>query len=176
MIPGFLVAFLFFPGVIVHEMAHLLFCRLLGVEVMKVCYFRMGNPPGYVIHEQPENAWQQMLIGIGPFLVNSILGGLLAGAFIQQAFSNELNWPAIVYTWLGISIAMHAFPSMGDAKTIWHRNWSKSSPILTRIIGAPLAAIIYLGALGSVIWLDVAYAFGLAYLVSKWILPAFGQY
>lgn len=41
-IPGQLIAALTFPGVIVHEMAHQLFCRLFRVAVLDVCYFRFG--------------------------------------------------------------------------------------------------------------------------------------
>src|ERR1700684_4468 len=78
MIPGFLIALVTFPGVIVHEFAHQLFCRLLRVPVFKVCYIRVGNPAGYVLHEAPKERWKQVLIGTGPLFVNSILGFLIA--------------------------------------------------------------------------------------------------
>lgn len=52
-IPGFLISILTFPGVIVHEIAHQLFCRICGVAVLDVCYFKAGNPAGYVVHEIP---------------------------------------------------------------------------------------------------------------------------
>jgi len=67
-----------FPGVIVHELAHQFFCRLFKVPVFKVCYFRIGNPSGYVIHEPPSSAWTSLLIGIGPLFVNSVVGPLVA--------------------------------------------------------------------------------------------------
>ena len=67
-IPGFLIALVTFPGVIVHEMAHQLFCRLFRVAVLDVCYFRLGNPSGYVLHESPRTTAQHLVIGIGPFL------------------------------------------------------------------------------------------------------------
>lgn len=40
-IPGFLISIATFPGVIVHEAAHQLFCRLTKVAVLDVCYFRL---------------------------------------------------------------------------------------------------------------------------------------
>ena len=46
-IPGLLIALATFPGVIVHEAAHMLFCRLRGVAIFKVCFFRVGNPAGH---------------------------------------------------------------------------------------------------------------------------------
>lgn len=67
-IPGFLITILTFPGVIVHELAHQIFCRICRVAVFDVCYFKFGNPAGYVVHEHPKNAYSQILIGIGPFL------------------------------------------------------------------------------------------------------------
>jgi len=66
-VPGALISVLTFPGVIVHEIGHLVFCRFYRVAVLKVCYFRFGNPAGYVIHEKPRSATQSMMIGIGPF-------------------------------------------------------------------------------------------------------------
>jgi len=50
-IPGKVVSLLTFPGVIVHELAHKIFCEMAGVQVYEVCYFRFGNPAGYVKHE-----------------------------------------------------------------------------------------------------------------------------
>src|SRR5437762_10128220 len=77
-IPGQLIAILTFPGVIVHEAAHQLFCRLFRVAVLDVCYFRVGNPAGYVLHEIPAYPNQQIWIGIGPFLINTLVGALIA--------------------------------------------------------------------------------------------------
>jgi len=51
-IPGPVIAFLTFPGVIVHEAAHLFFCKLFKLQVYDVCFLRFGNPAGYVIHEK----------------------------------------------------------------------------------------------------------------------------
>jgi hypothetical protein len=73
MIPGEFIALLTFPGVIIHEMAHMLFCRLSKVAVLDVCYFRFGNPAGYVMHEEPPNFGSAFLISVGPFIVNSLL-------------------------------------------------------------------------------------------------------
>ena len=44
-----LISLVTFPGVIVHEAAHLPFCRLRRMPVVEVCFFRVGNPAGYVI-------------------------------------------------------------------------------------------------------------------------------
>ena len=61
-IPGFVISIATFPGVIVHEFAHQLFCRLAKVAIFEVCYFRIGNPSGYVTHEIPKKTYQNVLI------------------------------------------------------------------------------------------------------------------
>lgn len=121
-IPGFIITWITFPGVIVHELAHKLFCHWTGTKVLQVCYFRFGNPAGFVIHEKPATVWTHMLIGIGPLFVNSMLGlaiGLLALLFKQRAEPLFLG-----LIWLAISVAMHSFPSTGDAKSIWTAIWN----------------------------------------------------
>lgn len=52
---------------------------------------------------------------------------------------------------------MHAFPSTGDAKSIWAAIWAKGAPFFPRLIGTPIVAVIYLGAFGSIFWLDMVY-------------------
>ena len=102
MIPGFIIALLTFPGVIVHELAHQFFCRLLKVPVFKVCYIRVGNPSGYVIHEHPHSPWKSLLIGYGPLLVNSIVGTLIAfPAVLALVYLNNGWWLDGLLIYLG---------------------------------------------------------------------------
>lgn len=72
-IPGIIISIITFPGVIVHELAHQLFCRWFKIPVFEVCYFRFENPIGYVIHEPAKKGYQTILISIGPFIINTIL-------------------------------------------------------------------------------------------------------
>ena len=39
-IPGFIISLVTFPGVIVHELAHQIFCMLMKVPVYDVKYFQ----------------------------------------------------------------------------------------------------------------------------------------
>jgi hypothetical protein len=111
-IPGPLIALATFPGVIVHELAHQLFCRWFRIPVLNVCYFRVGNPAGFVIHEPATKSYQSVLISVGPFLVNTIIGALVsfpaAIPVIRFGAGDLLDYFLI---WLGVSIAMHAIPS-----------------------------------------------------------------
>lgn len=171
MIPGFIISILTFPGVIAHEFAHKLFCKLSGTNVVEVCYFRFGNPAGYVVHESPTSVWKHILIGIGPFIVNTVIGFSI-GLFASRDMLHEgrLEVLGIFLVWLGVSIAMHSFPSTGDAKSIWSAIWHEEAPIAAKLTGTPLVAIIFLGAIGSAFWLDVAYGVGVAWALPKMIL------
>ena len=171
-IPGILISLLTFPGVIVHELAHQIFCRLTNTAVLDVCYFRIGNPSGYVIHEKPKSAGRNILIGVGPFFINTILGAVIAlpAAISNFSFGGDVDAKKIFtyfLAWLGISIAIHSFPSTGDAKSMWKAIKEPGTSILTRIVGAPIIGLIYLGAAGSVFWLDLFYGVGVSYGLSR---------
>lgn len=165
-IPGQLIALLTFPGVIVHEFAHQLFCRLQRVAILQVCYFQFANPAGYVIHEKPKFASQSLWIGIGPFIINTIIGALIGAPGIAHQQLGSSDFLDIILIWLGVSIAMHAFPSTGDAQSIWKSIMNEQTSILLRIITVPIVGLIYLGALGSFFWLDAIYGYGVV-----WVLP-----
>ena len=65
---------------------------------------------------------------------------------------------------------MHAFPSTGDAKTIVNSVLKNEEVgILAKIVAAPFIGLIYLGALGSIFWLDLAYGIGVSMLLPKLI-------
>lgn len=42
-----LITLVTFPGVIVHEAAHMLFCRVRRVAVLDVCFLRFEDPVGH---------------------------------------------------------------------------------------------------------------------------------
>jgi hypothetical protein len=161
LIPGPVIALATFPGVIVHELAHQLFCRWFGVPVLEVCYFRLGNPAGYVIHEPARKGYQSLLISIGPFLINTILGALIAFPaalpVIRFGSGDLLDYFLI---WLGVSIAMHAIPSSADAKSLWQS--VKQISLAWRCLTAPIVGVIYLASIGRFFWLDLFYGIGVA--------------
>ena len=157
-IPGWLIALVTFPGVIVHEVAHQLFCRRYRVAVLDVCYFRAENPAGYVVHEIPRAMRQSVMISVGPFLVNTVLGALIgAPAAISVIRFGSGSVLDVFLAWLGISIAMHAFPSTGDAESMRKALHHYEGSRLARMAVLPLVWLIWIGALGSMVWLDAIY-------------------
>jgi hypothetical protein len=161
-LPGILITILTFPGVIVHELAHQLFCRWCKVPVFEVVYFQAKNPAGYVLHEATDNPVHSTLISTGPFLVNTVLAFLIGfPAALQYEFgaAGVLDYLLLYF---GISIGTHAFPSTGDAQALWASVMRPTTPILARILIAPVVGLIYLGAIGSMFWLDIIYGFAIA--------------
>ena len=130
--------------------------------MFEVCFFQIGNPSGYVIHEPSRNAYQSIMISVGPFLVNSVVGAAIAFPGVLPITMGDPSFVDLVLLWLGLSVAMHAFPSTGDASSMWQEVWSPQSPVLAKLIATPLMVFIYLGAAGSVIWLDALYGIGVS--------------
>jgi len=86
-----IIALLTFPGVVAHEVVEQLVCRWSGVAVLDVCYFRFVNPRGYVIHEPALKVRKSLLIGLGPFFVNSLLVALVAFPAVLPALEFRVS-------------------------------------------------------------------------------------
>ena len=170
-IPGFLISIATFPGVIVHEAAHMLFCRLRGLAVLDVCFFRVGNPAGYVIHEETENFTTAFLVSVGPLIVNSILCVVFCfPAFVPVRVFGRPDPISYVLLWLGISIGMHAFPSTHDAKNVWRlarQQVRTLNPLV--LLSFPLVVAIYAANILSVVWFDYLYGFALGILLPEYL-------
>lgn len=135
--------FLTFPGTAVHEWAHKIFCQLSGLHIVKVVYFRFGNPSGYVIHEAPHNYVQSFFVATGPIIFNSILSVGLAYSII---WLNPGTYWRFVFLWLAFSVAAHAFPSNEDlsgASSDGLDHLKKGSSLLP-LIGFPLIGMMWL--------------------------------
>ncbi|MEN8127122.1 MAG: DUF3267 domain-containing protein [Planctomycetota bacterium] len=177
MIPGFIIAWLTFPGIIVHETAHLFFCQLFGLAILDVSYFRpvMRGPSGYVIHEPTDRFGPTFFIACGPFLVNSLFCFLICfSIFLPIRFFGVDHWLFWPIGWLGLSIGMHAFPSNQDAYNLWgHAKKQMSSGNILAVLVFPIVFLVYIGNLLSMLWADLFYAvfIGLVLpeLMTKWI-------
>lgn len=171
-IPGVVITAVTFPGIIVHELSHQIACRICKVPVFEVKYYQSKNPAGYVVHEVPSNPWKSLFISVGPFIFNTILGMIItlpAYSIIDGFYTMDTSIGALLFLmkivlyWLGISIMMHAFPSTGDAKSMTKSILqNKEVNIFARIVSAPLIGLCYIGAIGSIAWLDLFYAIGMS--------------
>lgn len=79
-----------------------------------------------------------------------------------------------INVWLGFSILMHAFPSTGDAKVMVQQILkNRDVNIFMKLFAAPWIALIYIGAIGSVFWLDAIYAATLARVLPNLLIRLF---
>jgi len=141
------------PGVVVHELAHALFCVFSGVKIYRIKLFSFGKTAGFVMHDEPTKFYQSFLISIGPLLINSFLAMLCFARFKIQ----YTTWQPWVFVWLGFAVGMHAIPLSQDAKALFqaanHRFWH--NPLV--IISYPLILILYILYLLKKIHIDIIY-------------------
>jgi hypothetical protein len=161
-IPGPLVGAATFPGVIVHEAAHQLACRLRGVPVLDVKYFQFANPNGYVLHGRTDDFVSTFAITIGPFVVNTLLCLLICLPAFVPVYSFDHSDPLSFFLiWLGISIGMHAFPSNQDASQLWEQALKKAKDLHPlALLSLPLVGLVYVMNIGRFFWLDALYGVG----------------
>src|SRR5215813_14206346 len=165
-IPGPIIALLTFPGVIVHEAGHLFFCRLFKLKVFDVCFFRFGNPAGYVIHQEITDFTAQFFVSMGPFFANTLLCVLFcSAAFLPVWELKVFDPPAYFFYWLGLSIGMHAFPSTTDLSHLWEAAPERARKgNLLAILSLPLAGILVVLNYARVVWADLGYGIAVGVL------------
>lgn len=109
-----LYALLAAPGVVVHELAHAIFCLFARVRIHQLKLFQFRRVAGFVVHEEPTKFYQAILISLGPLLLNSLL------ALVSFSQTRIIAFPRLLlYAYLGIVIGLHAIPSDHDAAALW---------------------------------------------------------
>jgi hypothetical protein len=166
-IPGFIIAALTFPGVIVHEAAHAFFCKVFNIPILDVKYFQFKNPAGYVIHGETDEIKAQFFIAMGPFIINSVLCVLFCSAAFLPVWVFKSEDPAaLFFYWLGLSIGMHAFPSTQDLKVLWHSTRKEVKAFNPwAILSLPLIVVLYPLNFLRVIWADLGYGIAIGILI-----------
>lgn len=158
-----------FPGVVVHELAHYLACRLVGVAVYEVCYFRFGSPGGYVTHE-PTSKWlHTVVVSTAPLVLNTVVGAVVAFPSILRVFdfTGAASTVDRILVWFGVSVAMHAIPSRADAGLIWQSVQGAQASWAAKLVAAPIVGLIHVLALASMVWFDVVYGILVSLAVPK---------
>ena len=145
------------PGIIVHEISHHLFCIIFGAKVTDFCYYNFRESSGYVHYLRPKHLYQDVLISIAPFFLNSLLSGLVAYPTVINKLSitglESLIWQDILRIIISISIGINAIPSKKDGLNVWNSvrdsNINFLLKLLAQLILAPLVFLIYLANFGS---------------------------
>ena len=166
------------PGVVIHELSHHFFCIIFNTKVIKVCYYNFKDSSGYVQHKRPKHLYQDVLIAVAPFFLNTFIGGLVAYPIIINKFSTlgllSLNWRDILSMIISVSIGMHAIPSKGDALSMWNfvgeSDMNFLLKITAKLIIAPLVLIVLLlNFLSSFLKVDLFYGICVCFLGPKFI-------
>lgn len=159
MIVARLLQFAVAPGVVAHEFAHWLACKLTGTRVHEVCWFQFGDPAGYVVHDRAASASAGALIGFAPTLVNTALAAMVSYRPAFKLLSGApWLWVDAALAWLGFVVALRAFPSRADAKAMWEAARAARFGWLKALMVGPLWLLAQILALGSKLWLDVVFA------------------
>lgn len=159
------------PGIVLHELAHYYFCRLVGAEIHEVCFFSFGDPAGYVVHTAPKRFRAHCAIALGPLFINSAVSILLFCAAIatwrELARLDPLDWaPGAVRLaaagWLGLVVGLQALPSSGDAVSLWQvAKWHLRRGNFVAAVAYPIALTLQLTNWLRIVWVDWLYAGGL---------------
>jgi hypothetical protein len=169
---GELIALLTFPGVILHEVAHRFFCDVQGVSVFAIDYFSAGSKvAGHVIHQPTDSLRKAFLIGIAPYIVNSVICMLLTvpygvsfnlGTHFMLDEHSLLLWLQGIVAWVGFSAGFHAIPSNQDVKGLVDKAESNAAKIIITIMTVVFACgnAPYIG-----FWLKVGYAYLLSLII-----------
>ncbi len=161
-LPGWLISLITFPGVMVHEIAHRIFCHLTGVAVYEIAYFRPGgNPAGYVLHGPPPNLRAAFLISVGPLIVNSLLCMSLTFSAIPPLFilkDGAASGASVFLLWVGISIGMHAFPSNHDVREFAARVHEQRGKGVFWAVAQVFNGLFTIVNALRVVWIDLIYA------------------
>ena len=112
---NFSPSIVFFPGMILHELAHYFACVLLNVRVHKVKLFDFES--AFVVHDKAV-AWKAVIITLAPFFLNNFLGLEIIKIAIQL-FNNSFIFSIILF-WLSVSLFYFCFSSLQDAKNAFN--------------------------------------------------------
>jgi len=166
----------YMPGVVTHELSHHIFCIIFNAKVIKVCYYNFKDSSGYVQHERPKHLYQDVLIAVAPFFLNTLLGSLVAHQTIINKLPTlgllSLNWRDIFSMIISISIGMQAIPSKGDALSMWNfigeSNMNFLLKIAAKLIIAPLVLVVFLlNFLSSFLKIDLFYGICICFFGPK---------
>lgn len=119
--------FLAAPGTILHELSHLLACKLLGVQTGEVSLFRPRQGEdgsftlGYVKHAESDPL-RGALVAIAPLLLvpplllgtTALLLGSSAITDLPSALTGAPFWKSALWLYIALSAGQGAFPSTGD--------------------------------------------------------------
>ena len=162
---------LFFPGVVLHEVSHVIACAVTGVKVHKVKWF--GVTEAFVQHDKPR-ALSGLVISLAPLIINNVLGFFLLRHANESVSADP--FAAILFAWAGVSLVIFSFPSKPDAENTFNafvesfgKKLSGQTPLLVRLVWLVLTPFVFIPLillLGIVLVFDYVFVFRVAWLLA----------
>lgn len=129
----FFMHYVTFPGIVIHELSHLIFAVITGAEVRDVCFFEDDDGRlGHVITHS-RGPWfivavQYTLIAIAPVIVGLTLGFLLLRYIFAEQHSLGMN---IGLWYLILCLINHSTMSKSDIEGYFRGVWIFVVPLFT---------------------------------------------
>lgn len=148
------------PGIVTHESAHWLACRLCGVRTVGSISIDPFGDDAFVDHERVDAFPADFAIAVAPLLCNTLV------AVAAFRAGGAVPWTALRYAflWIGASSALTAFPSRSDTSTLFRTvdalpRWAR--PLGYLLAGPVRAFTLVPGAAGVAGYLWAAALFAL---------------
>jgi len=111
--------FLIVPGMIVHELSHILGCFLVGAKVKEAKLF--SKKGGYIVHGKPKlPLLGKIIIALAPIIIGSIISLLISKNLGLSIANFEIEKLATIKFWVFFiivtSILIEMIPSKADLK------------------------------------------------------------
>ncbi len=139
-----ITSYLTFPGIVLHETAHLVMCLLFGVKVTRVRFFRFDGSGGDVTYQSPNSYIKIFFIALSPMVIGSVVSYvLLHNTFITPNIDIYLYY---IYIWAGFCFALHSLPSIQDANSLlqYSKNLGGLFGVIFFIISLPVFVIFWI--------------------------------
>ena len=136
----------FFPGLIAHEIGHVIGCWLGGSRIAKVVLWSPKG--GYVVHQRVRGS-SSVIISLGPFFFNNFLATFFLMDSLRSFASTEGLAYGLFSLWLGFSFAVYSFPSMHDLRMSVEalkgsvKKWSSKKDAISRVFSIVALPVIY---------------------------------
>jgi len=101
------------PGILAHEYAHALACRLTDVEIEQWPSLALFEDAATVEHEPVETFLQDYAIAVAPLVVNSLLA--IPALFLATRLDPPVAFGPL---WIGLACGLTAVPSDADTASL----------------------------------------------------------
>lgn len=140
----------FFPGLIAHELGHVIGCWLAGSRMAKVVLWSPKG--GYVVHERVRGS-ASVVISLAPFFFNNFLAVFFLFESLKSLASVDGALYGLFSLWLGFCFAVYSFPSLHDLRMSVEalkrskQTWGAKKDLASRLLSVAVLPLVYVAYL-----------------------------